>query len=160
MADVITFISRQILFFPFLDVKVVTMVPMKNIFVWLKDYRALLVCLSQLIYSYTYSHNSTFFSFSNFTATSTFQRNKQMFLLLKIFCHFKKHFGMPWHSAYLHISNYYYYSSLFEIERTNSEFFYLPAVTNLSSVSRKKSFLLWLRLLWGKLHMDVQDIIV
>ena len=26
---------------------------MKNIFVWLKDYRALLVCLSQLIYNIT-----------------------------------------------------------------------------------------------------------
>ena len=33
-----------------------------------------------------YSHNSTFFSFLNFSAASTFQSNKQMFLLLKIFC--------------------------------------------------------------------------
>ena len=28
------------------------------------------------------SHNSTFFSFSNFSATDTFQRNEQIFLLL------------------------------------------------------------------------------
>ena len=77
--------------------------PMENIFVWLKDYRALLVCLS--INIFLYSHNKTFFSFSNFSTTSTFQRNKKMFLLLKTFCHLQIHFGTIWHSANLPINN-------------------------------------------------------
>ena len=84
MADVVTLILRQVSFLPFLDVIVVVMVLISSnekYFCLIKRLQGF-INMPVPINIFLNSHNSTFFSFSNFSATDTFQRNEQIFLLL------------------------------------------------------------------------------